>query len=129
MFGSPADTRELTAPVYTVEKGGALFRALPSLLAVACLVLAGYAGIQVIKDQFAPAGRVAQLEMEKAELAHRLSAQSNRLDEEVTKARLQAEMDEATRAELERQLEELTLKVKELSEELSFYKQAQKTKK
>ncbi|MCB1955142.1 MAG: hypothetical protein KDG55_05670 [Rhodocyclaceae bacterium] len=128
MFGSPGDTRELTAPVYTIEKGGLLAKTLPMLLAVACLVLSGYAGLQVVQDQFAPAGRVAQLELEKQSLSRQLEEEAGRLDEALTKARLQSEMDAATRAELERQLEELNLRVKELAEELSFYKQAQKSK-
>lgn len=128
MFGGSGDTRELTAPIYSVERGGAFARAVPTMLAVACLILAGYAGVQVIKDQFAPAGRVSQLESDKEALAQKLQDETDRLTEELTRARLQSEMDAATRAELERQLEELNLKVKELGEELSFYKQAQKSK-
>ncbi|MCB1893883.1 MAG: hypothetical protein H6945_01535 [Zoogloeaceae bacterium] len=128
LFGGNRNTRELTATAYTVERGGGSSRVVPTLLAVCCVVLAAYAAYQVLREQFAPASRVSQLEAENRQLRRQLVDETERLSGELTDARLQTEMDAATRAELERQLEELTTQLKEVSEELSFFKQAKKSK-
>ena len=128
LFGGNRNTRELTATSYTVERGGGGSRLVPTLLAVCCVVLAAYAAYQVLREQFAPASRVSQLEAENRQLRRQLVDETGRLSGELTDARLQTEMDAATRAELERQLEELTTQLKEVSEELSFFKQAKKSK-
>ncbi|MCB1906354.1 MAG: hypothetical protein KDH15_03205 [Rhodocyclaceae bacterium] len=118
----------MTATTYTVERGGGGSRVVSSVLAVCCLVLAGYATFQVFSEQFAPASRVSQLEAENRQLRQRLVTETGRLGEQLTDARLQAEMDAATRAELERQLEELNTQLKEANEELTFFRQAKKSK-
>ncbi|MCB1927540.1 MAG: hypothetical protein KDH17_05835 [Rhodocyclaceae bacterium] len=128
LFGGNRNTRELTATSYTVERGGGGSRLVPTLLAVCCVVLAAYAAYQVLREQFAPASRVSQLEAENRQLRRQLVDETGRLSGELTDARLQTEMDAATRAELERQLEELTTQLKEVNEELSFFKQAKKSK-
>jgi len=127
-FGGHSDTKELTAPVYTVERDSASGRFVTTLLALMCIALAVYAGYQVFDEQFAQRVRAQRLEAENDELRQQLSDETARLNHELTDARLQSEMDAATRAELERQLEELNVKVKKLNEELSFFKQAQKSK-
>jgi len=129
LFGGHSDTRELTAPIYTVARGnGGGSRLVSTLLALMCVALAGYAGYQVFKEQFAQGSRVAEIQAENDELRQQLADETARLNGELTDARMQSEMDAATRAELERQLEELNLTVKKLNEELSFFKQAQKSK-
>ncbi|MCB1915948.1 MAG: hypothetical protein KDG52_09550 [Rhodocyclaceae bacterium] len=128
LFGGHRNTRELTATAYTVERGGGGSRAVPMLLAVCCVALAAYAAFQVFREQFAPAARVSELEAEVLQLREELADETGRLTDELTDARLQTEMDAATRAELERQLEELNTQLKKANEELSFFKQANKSK-
>ncbi len=129
LFGGHSDTRELTAPIYTVTRGsGGGGRIVSTLLALMCVALAAYAGYQVFEEQFAQGSRVAGLRAENDDLRQQMADEKTRLNNELTDARMRSEMDAATRAELERQLEELNLTVKKLNEELSFYKQAQKSK-
>ena len=72
LFGGNRNTRELTATSYTVERGGGGSRLVPTLLAVCCVVLAAYAAYQVLREQFAPASRVSQLEAENRQLRRQL---------------------------------------------------------
>ena len=61
-----------------------------------------------------PSQRVSELEIENA-----------KLQEELTKARLQTEMDAATRSELENQLSTLNAELRRLREEVGFFKRSQ----
>ena len=117
-LGGQTETEELSKPTYVVERGSPFSRALPFFVAIAILGALGFIALRVFQSQFAPAIRVAELEAENARLTEMLGS-----------ARMQAELDAATREELERQLAELSEQVKQLSEEVSFYKRAQSSKK
>ena len=116
-FRGSTETRNLTDPAYSVERGSPLSRALPFLIALVIIVALGVGALKVFQAQFAPALRVTELEAENA-----------RLGELLTGARMQAELDAATRSELERQLAELSAEVNRLSQELIFYKRAKSPK-
>lgn len=116
-LGKGAGTEDLTKPVYHVERGGSIGGALRLAFILLAMVAAGYLGVYFYEQRSAAFVRLAELEAENA-----------RLREALTSTKLQSELELATRQELERQLAELNTRVKELNEELSFYKRAQSAK-
>ncbi|MBX3687456.1 MAG: hypothetical protein KF909_15070, partial [Rhodocyclaceae bacterium] len=109
-----APTRRLTDPAYSVERGGSAKRALFLGLLVIALTATAFGAFRFFQSFVGPSQRVSELEIENA-----------KLQEELTKARLQTEMDAATRSELENQLSTLNAELRRLREEVGFFKRSQ----
>lgn len=107
-------TRRLTDPAYSVERGGGLRRSLFFLVLAVVLTTTAFGAFRFFQSFVGPSQRVVELETENA-----------KLQEELTKARLQREMDAATRSELENQLTTLNSELRRLREEVGFFKRSQ----
>ena len=103
-------TRRLTDPAYSVERGGGLKRSLFLLALVLVLTATAVGAFRFFQSFVGPSQRVIELEAENAQL-----------QEALTKARLQSEMDAATRGELENQLSVLNAELRRLREEVGFF--------
>lgn len=107
-------TRRLTDPAYSVERGGGLKRSAFFLVLAVALTATGFGALRFFQSFVGPSQRVVELEAENA-----------KLQDELTKARLQREMDAATRSELENQLTTLNSELRRLREEVGFFKRSQ----
>lgn len=115
MFRRKSETRDLCNDAFVLATEKQQRRSWTPLILVVLLAVAGYAGKEYFEAQLAPAQRVIELERENAKLRDELELQ-----------RMNLSVEQATRAQLEKELSDRSTELNRLSDELKFFKNAQK---
>jgi len=116
LFRRKSATRDLSNDAFVLATEKQRRRNWTPLLLLILAGTAAYAGLDYFEAQLTPAtDRVAELERENSQLRDQLELQ-----------RMNLSVEQATRAELEKELSARTAELSRLSDELTFFKNAQK---